>query len=64
MNMFEIILLLPKVYDEANINLEKVLELMQNCYENADYKMFGKLIKYYNVYFSSTAVQRSFEILA
>lgn len=60
MNMYEVILLLPKVYDESNISIDQVLKLMQICYQNADYKMFGKLIKNYLVYFNTTAIHQSF----
>lgn len=63
MNMYEIILLLPKVYDEVNMKVDKTFQLMQLCFHQNHYGMFSRLIKGYCVFCNPTIIAKSFEIL-
>lgn len=62
-NMYEIILLITKVYDEGTLPLERIFNLMQVCYTNGNFAMFSRLIRSYNYYFNFATIRKSFEIL-
>ena len=61
--MYEIVLLLPKVYDEANLSLDRISQLLELSFVTQDYRMFARLIRSYNSYLNMTMVSKSFEIL-
>lgn len=62
-HMYELILLLPKVYDEPNLNMDKIFNLMQICFELEDFVMFSRIIRSYNNYFDFGTLAKIFQIL-
>lgn len=62
-NMLEVLLLLPRTLDETTIDLNGTFELMEVLYNLQDYKSFARIVRYYECYFDSATLNRSFRIL-
>jgi hypothetical protein len=62
-NMYEMVLLLPKVYDEHSLPLDLVFQLVEMTYINKDFGVFSRLIRCYNYFFSLSMACKAFEIL-
>lgn len=63
LHMYEIILLMPRVYDELNLNTDKIYNLIEICYSHHDFSTMSRLIRHYNSYFSETQIHKSFQLL-
>jgi hypothetical protein len=54
---------MSKVYEEENLNLDKIFELIELTYTNGDFTMFSRLIRNYNYFLSISMACKSFEFL-
>ena len=63
-NTMELILILPKIYDEHELPLDRVRHLLEVLYSNHQYSMLARLIKNYHEFLDHTTLQNSFAILS
>ena len=60
MSMYEAVIVTSQVYEDNEINLDKIFGLMQKTYVNGDYGMFSRLIRYYHSVFNAELLAKSF----
>lgn len=60
LHMYEIVILMPKVYDEANMKVDKIFQLVQICWAHHDFTTLCRLIRHFNAYFNLTQTSTSF----
>ena len=59
----EILTLLPRTFEEHQINISAILELMEKLYRLQDYKSFCRIIRHYESYLTPVALAKSFAAL-
>ena len=63
MNMGEIILLIPRIYDEEEIPYEIIVTLMEKTFNIQEYNLFVRLIRNYQTYLNISFLYKCFNIL-
>ena len=63
MSMYEIVVLIPQIYNEEEIDLTQIFGLLEKSFTIGDYGMFSRLIRYYHFAFPSEMLAKSFNIL-
>lgn len=61
--MYEVILLMPKIFGKNLIDVNSIFALIQKCHRTGNFDLFCRLIRIFHEFFKEEAVTKCFEAL-